>query len=101
MSDTKISDEQVRKVASLARLALDDDEVADLRSQLDSILAYMAELDALDVTDVEPTFHSIPIDVPLRPDKVDRCLPRHEVLKAAPSTDAGGFAVPRVLEVDG
>ena len=101
MSDPKITEEEVRKVATLARLALGDDEIGAMRSQLDAILGYTAELDSLDVSEVDPTFHSIPIDTPLRPDKVDRCTPRREALAAAPATEAGGFSVPRVLELDG
>jgi len=85
-------------VARLARLALPEADVEKMRAQLDSILGYVAQLDALDVTAVEPTFHAVPMSSPLRADQVRPSLARAEVLAAAPATDAGGFAVPKVMD---
>jgi aspartyl-tRNA(Asn)/glutamyl-tRNA(Gln) amidotransferase subunit C len=99
MSEHKISLEEVKRVAKLARLALPDEEAQKMQAQMDAILGYMAELDALDVRDVVPTFHAAPMDAPLRPDVVARSLPTDEALAAAPEAEAGGFAVPKVLEV--
>lgn len=98
MSSAKIDEATVRKVAQLARLALSDEEAARMRAQLDAILGYVASLDALDVRDVEPTFHAVPMDAPLRADVVRDSVSRDELLAAAPKSEAGGFAVPRVLE---
>lgn len=100
MTEPKITLEEVLHVAKLARLDLSDTEARRMQAQLDSILGYIEELDALDVSRVEPTFHAIPMDAPLRPDVPLRCSDRSEVLAEAPATDAGGFAVPRVLEVE-
>ena len=100
MADAKITLEQVLHVAKLARLSLSDDEARQMQQQLDAILGYMEELDELDVSDVPPTFHSIPMDAPLRPDVPARCSDRSEILAQAPRSEAGGFAVPLVLEVD-
>jgi aspartyl/glutamyl-tRNA(Asn/Gln) amidotransferase C subunit len=50
---------------------------------------------------VSPTFHSISAGSVLRPDIVVESLPRAELLEAAPAHEAGGFAVPKVLDVDG
>ncbi|MEM8608743.1 MAG: Asp-tRNA(Asn)/Glu-tRNA(Gln) amidotransferase subunit GatC [Myxococcota bacterium] len=100
MGDPKITLEEVQRVAKLARMELSADEANEMQAQLDSILGYIAELDALDVSKVEPTFHSIPMDAALRPDVPARCVDREEVLAEAPETEAGGFAVPLVLEVD-
>jgi aspartyl-tRNA(Asn)/glutamyl-tRNA(Gln) amidotransferase subunit C len=96
----KISVGEVRRVARLARLALGDEEVGRMQVQLDSILGYVAEIDALDVSGVEPTFHAVPMVAPLREDEVAASLPRGETLAAAPKTEDGGFAVPAVLESD-
>lgn len=101
MAEPKLTLAEVRKVAHLARLALSDDEVEPMRAQLAEILEYMAELDAIDVASVEPTYHSIPMDAPLRRDVARPCLPREEALAAAPAAEAGGFAVPKVLEGEG
>jgi aspartyl-tRNA(Asn)/glutamyl-tRNA(Gln) amidotransferase subunit C len=100
MTEPKITPEEVRHVAHLARLSLDDDEVRAMSAELDAILRYMAELDAIDVASIEPTYHSVPMNAPLRRDRVERSLDREEVLDQAPATEAGGIAVPRVLEVD-
>ena len=100
MADAKITLEQVLHVAKLARLSLSDDEARQMQQQLDAILEYMAGLDELDVSDVPPTFHSIPMDAPLRPDVPVRCADRAETLAQAPQSEAGGYSVPLVLEVD-
>jgi aspartyl-tRNA(Asn)/glutamyl-tRNA(Gln) amidotransferase subunit C len=92
--------DEVKRVARLARLALPDDEAERMRAQLDAILGYVAEIDGLDVAGIEPTFHAVPMAAPLRPDVVAPSLPRSEVLAQAPKAEEGGFAVPRVLEVD-
>jgi aspartyl-tRNA(Asn)/glutamyl-tRNA(Gln) amidotransferase subunit C len=100
MADAKITLEQVLHVAKLARLMLSEGEAQQMQAQLDAILGYMEGLDELDVSDVPPTFHSIPMNAPLRPDVPERCSDRSETLAQAPETEAGGFAVPLVLEVD-
>ncbi len=100
MADAKITFEQVLHVAKLARLTLSDDEAREMQEQLDAILGYMEGLDELDVSEVPPTFHSIPMDAPMRPDVLQRCSDRAEILEQAPASEAGGFAVPLVLEVE-
>ena len=78
MADAKITLEQVLHVAKLARLTLSHEEAVQMQVQLDAILGYMEGLDELDVSDVPPTFHSIPMDAPLRPDVPERCSDRSE-----------------------
>lgn len=85
-------------MAGLARLELSDEELETYRAQLDAVLGYMEELDAIDVTDVEPTHHAVDLVTPLREDEVAPPLPRDEVLAQAPRAEDGGFAVPRVVE---
>ncbi|MFW6050674.1 MAG: Asp-tRNA(Asn)/Glu-tRNA(Gln) amidotransferase subunit GatC [Myxococcota bacterium] len=101
MADPKLTLDEVRKVAHLARLAVSDQEAETMRAQLAQILDYMAELDAIDVSGVEPTYHSVSMNAPLRRDVVRPSLPREETLAAAPASEAGGFAVPKVLEGEG
>jgi len=93
--------EQVRHVAHLAALELTDPEAAVLCDELGAILEHMAALDVVDVAGVEPTFHPIPMAASLRADVLEPSLPRSEALAAAPETEHGGFAVPRVMEGDG
>jgi aspartyl-tRNA(Asn)/glutamyl-tRNA(Gln) amidotransferase subunit C len=101
MAKTQISLDAVRHVAKLAALALSPDEELRLQANLDVILDHMAELDELDVSAVEPTFHAVPIEAALRADQVVPSLPRAELLAAAPAHEAGGFAVPKVLDGEG
>jgi aspartyl-tRNA(Asn)/glutamyl-tRNA(Gln) amidotransferase subunit C len=93
--------ELVQHMARLAALSVSDDEAARIAEELASILDHMASLEALDVTDVEPTFHPLQVDVVLRPDVVVASPAREVLLAAAPETESGGFAVPKVLDGDG
>jgi len=95
----ELTDAQVRHIAHLARLSLGEGEVAELRAELKTILTYMSNLDAIDLGLVEPASGSD--GSPLRDDVVSPGLARAEVLAAAPSVRAGGFSVPRVLDVEG
>lgn len=101
MADARISLEEVEKVARLARLSLQPEQAEQMRSDLNAILQYVALLDEVDTSEVEPTAHALSERSSLRPDAVVPSLDREEVLKQAPSSRDGGFAVPKVLEVDG
>src|SRR5688500_8397073 len=97
----RLTRDQVRHVARLAALELSDDEARALGDDLGSILDHMAALETIDVSGVAPTFHPIAMATPLRADELAPSLPRELVLAAAPETEHGGFAVPKVLEGDG
>ncbi|MDR7482168.1 MAG: Asp-tRNA(Asn)/Glu-tRNA(Gln) amidotransferase subunit GatC [Armatimonadota bacterium] len=89
----------VDHVARLARLALSPEERERFAAQLGRILEYIARLDALDLADVPPTSHVVPMVNVFRADVVTPSLPRDEVLGAAPAQADGFFVVPRVLDV--
>jgi len=93
----RISLDEVRKVAGLARLALSDEELEKMRGDLDGILDWMAALAKLDTSGVEPTFHAVEMITPLREDVVVAGLRHVEALRAAARPDAGPFAVPKGL----
>ena len=93
----KLTEEQVRRVAKLARLNIDDDEVAALTRQLGAILGYVAQLDELDTTNVEPLAHCLPIQNALRDDEIRESLSNDEALANAPQRDGEFFAIPKVL----
>ena len=95
-----IGEDEVRKVAQLARLALNEDELRSMGAQLNGILGYMESLNAVDVTNVKPTYHPIPLGTPWREDRPQVSLNRREVLAAAPAHADGGFAVPQVMAAD-
>lgn len=100
MSDTPrahITREDVAYVAALARLTIDDDELATFTEQLESILEHVEDVEALDLAGVAPTSHPYPLQNVVRVDEVRACLDRAEVLSQAPSCEDGMFRVPPVI----
>lgn len=90
--------EDAAKVARLARLQLGANELDALTGQLGRLLDYVAILDELDVTNVEPMVHAIELSNVLRPDEVKPSLPRPDALANAPKTDSKYFLVPAIIE---
>jgi aspartyl-tRNA(Asn)/glutamyl-tRNA(Gln) amidotransferase subunit C len=90
--------ETVLKVAKLSRLTLSDAEVETFQSQLGAMLDYVAMLDELDVTNVEPMVHAIELTNVTRPDELQPSLSRTEALSNAPKTDGKYFLVPAIIE---
>ena len=99
MSD-RITSEAVAKVAKLARLSLSDDELQQATHQLSDMLDHFADIDALDLENVEPMTHPMPIANVMREDIVLEVLDREEVLGAAPVAEGGRFRVPPILGLD-
>jgi aspartyl-tRNA(Asn)/glutamyl-tRNA(Gln) amidotransferase subunit C len=93
-----LAPEDVRKVASLARLKLTDDEIAEFSEQLGNVLEYVEVLNELDVTDVEPMAHAAEVTNVLRDDAIAESLPRDAALANAPRSDGRFFLVPQILE---
>ncbi len=93
----RITRADVEHVAQLARLALTDDEVTRFTDELGAILEHAEDLAALDLRDVEPTAHPLPLTNVTRPDEVRPSVPRDEVLAQAPAVEDGRFRVPRIL----
>ena len=94
----KLSREEVKRLALLARLGLDKDEVERLREQLSNILENFEILQQVDTTDVPPTAHSIALENVLREDEAGPSLPADQVLANAPNREEGFFKVRAVLE---
>ena len=95
--DDKITRQEVRHVALLARLELSEDEEERMTGQMNSILGYMDKLNELDTKDVEPTTHAIQLQNVFRPDLVQASLDRKDSLANAPGTDGVNFVVPKVI----
>ncbi|HSV15513.1 MAG TPA: Asp-tRNA(Asn)/Glu-tRNA(Gln) amidotransferase subunit GatC [Tepidisphaeraceae bacterium] len=100
MPDAKITIDDVRHVAKLARLDLPEDRLNTLTSQLESILEYVAKIGEVDVTSVEPMAHALPLHNVFREDIVEPSLPLEKVLQNAPETDGPFFKVPKVIGGD-
>jgi aspartyl-tRNA(Asn)/glutamyl-tRNA(Gln) amidotransferase subunit C len=86
----------VRHVARLARLALHDDEVETMRREMNVILEHVDQVQELDLADVPPTTHAIPLRNVLRDDMPGTSLPAAEALREAPDPAGGGFGVGRM-----
>ena len=93
----KITRDDVAHVADLARLALSDDELDQFTEQLAAVLDHAADVEALDVADVPPTSHPVPLENVLRDDVVAPTLDRAEVLAQAPAVEDDRFRVPPSL----
>jgi len=88
----------VKYVAHLARLALTPEEEQKLGAQLVHILGYIEKLKELDVTDVEPTAHAVPLVNITRPDELRPSLSHDEAMRNAPAQANGLFIVPKIVE---
>ena len=94
----KLTEQQVRHVAKLARLKCSDKEITAFTSQLSDILDYMAHLQELDTADVEPLAHCLSVHNVFREDVVKPSLTNDQALQNAPQRDGEFFAVPKVLD---
>lgn len=92
-----ISESDVRHVALLARLALSDEQVTSLATELSSILGHVDELKALDLEGVQPTAHALEVTNSMRPDVVKPGLNRELALLNAPESEAGAFVIPAIV----
>ncbi|MBI3850663.1 MAG: Asp-tRNA(Asn)/Glu-tRNA(Gln) amidotransferase subunit GatC [Verrucomicrobia bacterium] len=95
MSATEID---VKYVAHLARLSLSPAEEQKLGAQLNHILGYIEKLKELDVSQVEPTAHAVPLVNVTRPDVICPSISNEEALRNAPSKANGLFIVPKIVE---
>ncbi|NOX24740.1 MAG: Asp-tRNA(Asn)/Glu-tRNA(Gln) amidotransferase subunit GatC [Deltaproteobacteria bacterium] len=93
----QITGNEIKKAANLASLEMNEDEAADMAGQLDKILAYIAKLDELDTTGVEPATHVIALQNVLRDDIVLESLPRNEALSNGPRQNGEAFVVPKIV----
>ncbi len=93
-----LTNDEVAKVALLARLRVSPDELQVFTGQLNSIMDYVAQLQELDTTNVEPLSHGIEVRNVFREDVRGDALPREAALQNAPKRNQESFLVPAVLE---
>ena len=94
----KITRDEIRHVALLARLALDPAEEEAMTATLDAILTYMEKLAKLDTSAVEPTAHILDLPTPWRDDVVTNTPDADRLLANAPARDGDFFRVPKIIE---
>jgi aspartyl-tRNA(Asn)/glutamyl-tRNA(Gln) amidotransferase subunit C len=92
------SDFDVKYVAHLARIALTPEEEEKFGAQLTHILGYVEKLNQLDVSQIEPTAHAVPLANVFRPDEVRPSLSNQEALRNAPASANGLFMAPKIVE---
>lgn len=93
-----LSNEQVERIARLARLAISDAEIESTRSKLDGIFGLIEQMQAVDTTGVEPMSHPQELATRLRDDAVTESDRRDAYQGIAPQTEAGLYLVPKVIE---
>lgn len=93
-----ITEDEVLSIARLAHLELGPEETARMTRELGAILAYVAQLQEVDVRGVAPTAHVLLDRRPLRPDEPVPSLPHELALREAPRVAHEGFAVPAFVD---
>ena len=94
----KITEDQVKKVAQLARLRLDNNQVKHHAEQIEKILEYINQLQKIDTIDVPCTTRAIEVINVLRTDVNDKFEDRDELLNLAPSRENDFFKVPKIIK---
>ena len=93
-----LDSDDVKTIAHLARIGLDEAERTALAAELNTVLVLVEELQGIDTTDVEPMAHPLDARLVLRDDVVTEEDRREALQKPAPETEGGYFLVPRVIE---
>ncbi len=94
----KISADEVRYVAQLARLRLDESQIHEMSETLSGILTYMDILNEIDTSDVSPTSHVVNMENVFREDLVKDSLPGDDALQNAPDRVGAFYRVPKIIE---
>ena len=98
MPETRLTTEEVRHLAVLARVGMTDDEIETMRDQMSNILENFDVLREVDTDSVEPTGHSVGVTSVMRDDVVAESSPRDEALANAPRREGDFVRVRAVLE---
>ena len=93
-----VDQKTVRRIARLARIAVAEDEIEKLQGELNAMLGFVAQLEAVDVTGVEPMTSVIPMQMVWRKDEVTDHAGADMIVTNAPAGQAHYFTVPKVVE---
>lgn len=94
----KITKEQIEHVAHLARLSLTDEEIVHMTKDMEMILSFADQINAVEFEDVNATAFIIPINNVFRDDEVQPSMDRDLLLSNAQSVENGCVSVPKVVE---
>lgn len=92
-----VSLDEVRHLAALSEINLNDDELTSLTTDIDNIVDYINQLDELDTDNVEPTFQLTGLHNIWREDTIEPQLPREKLLELVPAAENNQVKVPKVL----
>ncbi len=98
MAKTILSAAEVRAIADLARLELDEADVTRYQKQLSDVLGYFQKLEELDTSQVDPTSSVLPLAHVMRQDRAEAPLSVDEAVANAPDSDGEQFRAPAVLD---
>ena len=93
-----LSDDQIRRLARLARIAIRPDESRAVAERLNRVLGLIEEMRAVDTAGIEPMSHALDVVQRLRPDQVTETNQREGYQKVAPAVQDGLYLVPKVIE---
>jgi aspartyl-tRNA(Asn)/glutamyl-tRNA(Gln) amidotransferase subunit C len=93
-----LSEDQIRRLARLARIAVRADETGTVTERLNRVLGLIDQLQAVDTGGIEPMSHALDVTQPLRPDAVTERDQRDLFQAAAPAVEDGLYLVPKVIE---
>lgn len=93
-----VDSDTVRRIAHLARIRLTEDRIEPMREELNAILAFVEQLDEVDVAGVEPMTSVVATSMRMRADKVTDGSIADDVVANAPASDDNFFMVPKVVE---
>ncbi len=93
-----VDEETVKRVAHLARIKVEEDEVPALQKELNGILAFIEQLNAVDIEGVEPMTSVLPMPLKMREDVITEGGEAEAVTKNAPACEDNYFLVPQVME---
>lgn len=93
-----LSNQEVQRIAQLARIELSSEEIPTVQAKLSSILDMIAEMQAVDTRGVEPMAHAMDLGQRLRADEVTETNQREAFQALAPESEAGLYLVPKVIE---
>ena len=93
-----VSIDAVKRVARLARIAVDDEDAERISGELNAILGFVEQLNEVDVSGVEPMTSVIPIEMRKRQDEVTDGAKAADIVANAPATEENFFLVPKVVE---
>jgi aspartyl-tRNA(Asn)/glutamyl-tRNA(Gln) amidotransferase subunit C len=93
-----LSDDQIRRIARLARIAIQPDETRDVADRLNRILSLIDQMQAVDTAGIEPMSHALDVLQRLRADEVTETDRRELYQSVAPAVEDGLYLVPKVIE---